>query len=108
MPSMRERWVAAGWGWTHGWVPSASRPKSQAMRRRGGAMTPAIQLGRRGRQRREVSAGKRPAANKADWRTTATAVGGIVSVLLVAVGLFYTNNANREQQRLGLDQQKLA
>jgi hypothetical protein len=71
-------------------------------------MTPAIQLGRRGRQRREVSAGKRPAANKADWRTTATAVGGIVSVLLVAVGLFYTNNANREQQRLGLDQQKLA
>jgi len=29
-------------------------------------------------------------------------------VLLVAAGLFYTNQANRKQQQLGLDQQKLA
>jgi len=32
----------------------------------------------------------------------------MVSVLLVAAGLFYTNDANRKQQQLGLDQQKLA
>jgi hypothetical protein len=46
-------------------------------------------------------------AEKTDWRTTATAIGGVVSVLLFAVGLFYTNDANRKQQQLGLDQQGL-
>lgn len=47
-------------------------------------------------------------AKTPDWRTTATTVAGLVSVLLVAAGLFYTNDANRKQQQLGLDQQKLA
>ena len=37
-----------------------------------------------------------------------TTIGGILSVLLVAAGLFYTNDANRNQQKLGLEQQKLA
>ncbi|WIN00211.1 pentapeptide repeat-containing protein [Actinoplanes oblitus] len=37
-----------------------------------------------------------------------TTVAGLVSVLLVAAGLFYTNDANRKQQQLGLSQQKLA
>jgi hypothetical protein len=46
--------------------------------------------------------------SKSDWRTTATTIAGIVSVLLVAAGLFYTSDANRKQQQLGLDQQKLA
>jgi hypothetical protein len=32
----------------------------------------------------------------------------MVSVLLVAAGLFYTNDANRKQQQLGVDQQKVA
>jgi hypothetical protein len=35
-----------------------------------------------------------------DWRQTVTALVGIVSVLLVAAGLFYTNAANRAQQQL--------
>jgi hypothetical protein len=42
---------------------------------------------------------------KPDWRNTATAVGGIVSVLLVAAGLFYTNQANREQRKLETQEQ---
>ncbi|WP_203841815.1 pentapeptide repeat-containing protein [Winogradskya humida] len=46
--------------------------------------------------------------NRPDWRTTATTIGGILSVLLVAAGLFYTNGANRQQQELGLQQQNLA
>jgi hypothetical protein len=42
------------------------------------------------------------------WQQTATTLAGILSVLLVAVGLFYTNLANRKQQQLGLEQQLLA
>ncbi len=42
---------------------------------------------------------------KPDWRTSATAIGSIVSVLLVAAGLFYTNQANRKQQDLVTQQQ---
>jgi len=49
--------------------------------------------------------GSRPAAVKSDWRTTATTLAGIVSVLLVAAGLFYTNEANRQQQRLAVQGQ---
>jgi len=37
-----------------------------------------------------------------------TTIAGIVSVLLVAVGLFYTNEANRNQQAVAVAQQKLA
>jgi hypothetical protein len=35
-----------------------------------------------------------------DWRQNATAIAGILSVLLVAAGLFYSNEANRKQQDL--------
>ena len=45
------------------------------------------------------------AQRRADWRATATAVGGMLSVLLVAAGLFYTNDANRKQQQLGVQGQ---
>jgi hypothetical protein len=38
--------------------------------------------------------------NASDWRQTVTTLVGIVSVLLVAAGLFYTNAANRTQQQL--------
>jgi uncharacterized protein YjbI with pentapeptide repeats len=41
-----------------------------------------------------------PETPGSDWRQTATTLAGIVSVLLVAAGLFYTNAANRAQQRL--------
>jgi hypothetical protein len=51
------------------------------------------------------SPGAAAPADKADWRTSATAIGSIVSVLLVAVGLFYTNDANRKQQQLALQGQ---
>jgi hypothetical protein len=37
---------------------------------------------------------------RGDWRQTATTLVGIFSVLLVAAGLFYTNAANRAQQKL--------
>ncbi|WP_238010733.1 pentapeptide repeat-containing protein [Dactylosporangium sp. AC04546] len=37
-----------------------------------------------------------------------TSIAGIVSVLLVAAGLFYTNEANRKQQELNRAQQALA
>jgi hypothetical protein len=57
--------------------------------------------------RRPIS-GEERQDKRSDWRTTATTLAGIVSVLLVAAGLFYTNEANRNQQQLGLDQQKLA
>jgi hypothetical protein len=43
-----------------------------------------------------------------DWRQTLTSVAGIVSVLLVAAGLFYTNEANRKQQEANQAQQALA
>jgi hypothetical protein len=43
-----------------------------------------------------------------DWRATAAAIGGIFSVLLVAAGLFYTNDANRKQQKLSLGQFQVA
>ncbi|MFG3685460.1 pentapeptide repeat-containing protein [Micromonospora sp. NPDC047740] len=35
-----------------------------------------------------------------DWKQTATTLASILSVLLVAAGLFYTNEANRKQQEL--------
>lgn len=35
-----------------------------------------------------------------DWRQTVTTLAGIVSVLLVALGLFLTNAANRRQQQI--------
>jgi uncharacterized protein YjbI with pentapeptide repeats len=35
-----------------------------------------------------------------DWHQTVTALVGIISVLLVAAGLFYTNAQNRAQQKL--------
>ncbi len=35
-----------------------------------------------------------------DWHQTVTTLVGIISVLLVAAGLFYTNAANRAQQKL--------
>ena len=35
-----------------------------------------------------------------DWRQSATAIAGILSVLLVAAGLFYSNEASRKQQDL--------
>ena len=38
--------------------------------------------------------------SKPDWRQTITALVGIVSVLLVALGLLYTNAANRAQENL--------
>ncbi|GAA3290673.1 pentapeptide repeat-containing protein [Dactylosporangium vinaceum] len=43
-----------------------------------------------------------------DWRQTLTAIAGTISVLLVAVGLFYTNDANRRQQEANRAQQALA
>lgn len=46
---------------------------------------------------------RRPALRKEsqpDWRQTLTTLSGIASVLLVAVGLFYTNTANRSQRQL--------
>ena len=54
-----------------------------------------------------MKAGRRPAAapDKRDWRATAGAIGGLASVLLVAAGLFYTNDANRNQQELTLQGQ---
>lgn len=39
-------------------------------------------------------------ARGSDWRQTVTTLVGIISVLLVAAGLFYTNAANRAQQNL--------
>jgi len=69
-------------------------------------MPPAIRVSSPSRGREAARAGD--PAKKPDWRTTATTVAGLVSVLLVAAGLFYTNDANRKQQQLGLDQQKLA
>jgi len=47
-------------------------------------------------------------SSTADWRTTATTIAGIASVLLVAIGLIYTNDANRKQQQLSLDQKQSA
>jgi hypothetical protein len=44
------------------------------------------------------SGGERPGGS--DWRQTVTTLVGILSVLLVAAGLFYTNAANRAQQKL--------
>jgi Pentapeptide repeats (8 copies) len=38
--------------------------------------------------------------SKSDWRQTITTFAGIISVLLVALGLFYTNSANRAQDNL--------
>jgi hypothetical protein len=42
-----------------------------------------------------------------DWTQTLTAIAGIVSVLLVAAGLFYTNDANRKQQDANRAQQEV-
>lgn len=39
-------------------------------------------------------------ARGSDWHQTVTTLVGIISVLLVAAGLFYTNAANRAQQKL--------
>jgi len=69
-------------------------------------MPPAIRASSLSRRRAAGRSGG--ATKKPDRRTTATTIAGIVSVLLVAAGLFYTNDANRKQQQLGLDQQKLA
>jgi hypothetical protein len=67
-------------------------------------MPPVIPLRRRGRPRPAVGHA-RAAGGAQEWRTTATTVAGIVSVLLVAAGLFYTNVANRKQQDLALQGQ---
>ncbi|MFD0746468.1 pentapeptide repeat-containing protein [Phytohabitans flavus] len=58
--------------------------------------TLSARLGRRRRTlQRWPEAGQRP-----HWSQTATALAGVVSVLLVAAGLYYTNEANRAQQDL--------
>jgi hypothetical protein len=41
-----------------------------------------------------------PITVKPDWWQRLVAIGSVLSVLLVAVGLYVTNEANREQQRL--------
>ncbi|WKU07262.1 pentapeptide repeat-containing protein [Micromonospora sp. HUAS LYJ1] len=41
---------------------------------------------------------------QADWRQTLTTLGGIVSVLLVAIGLFFTNAANRAETMASREQ----
>jgi uncharacterized protein YjbI with pentapeptide repeats len=69
----------------------------RAMWQRPPAKRPADRLRphrRRWRRRQARTAGQ------SDWRQTATTVAGIVSVLIVAAGLFYTNAANRAQQQL--------
>ncbi|MGE6955061.1 pentapeptide repeat-containing protein, partial [Staphylococcus capitis] len=46
-----------------------------------------------------------PAEAKPKWHDTVTSLAGMVSVVLVAAGLFYTNQANRSQQQLATQQQ---
>ena len=82
--TLRDRWSAARAAWSDKSAP-----------------------GRSGRPTAKSRDGRRPARPTADWRITATTLAGIVSVLLVAAGLFYTNQANREQQKLGIQQQEL-
>lgn len=94
MPNTRPRWAATRA------ARNSGRTASSPWRSRGASWSPAgPRLPRRP---------PRSAAPKQDWRATATTLAGILSVLLVAAGLFYTNQANRKQQQLGLDQQKLA
>jgi hypothetical protein len=66
--------------------------------------------GGRGEQRLRLGGDREPIVLevKPDWRTSATAVGSIVSVLLVAAGLFYTNDANRQQQEVAIQQEHVA
>jgi hypothetical protein len=110
MASFRNRWTAARSGRPSGHgaaaTPRPRRPLTHSPTL--GSFTP----GRTSRQTnsqqvRLGGAGTAPIALeiKPDWRTTATAVGSVLSVLLVAAGLFYTNDANRKQQGLAMQQQ---
>jgi hypothetical protein len=109
MATLRERWAAARAGWVRGTLSdpaSALRtPSSTQLRRRAAAPAVVSSRGwRANRQRLHVGGAGKPIVLqvKPDWRTTTTAVAGLVSVLLVATGLFYTNQANRNQQQATL------
>lgn len=70
------------------------------------AVSGRTRLGGSSRQMRRAGAAEPIVLHvKPDWRGTATAVAGIVSVLLVAAGLFYTNQANRAEQQANRRQQ---
>ena len=93
MSSIRNRYRAARAAWTAAGHPTPSRRRQ----RRAGSDT------RRGRLRAPVRPGAKPAPARADWWQRGTAIGGLVSVLLVAVGLYLTNDFNRDQYRLQQD-----
>jgi uncharacterized protein YjbI with pentapeptide repeats len=62
-----------------------------------------------GGQRRRLESASTPVRLhiRQDWPQTLTAFAGIVSVLLVAAGLIYTNDANRKQQQATQNQTKI-
>src|SRR4051794_29787703 len=70
-----------------------SRPTARKLRSRAARPASSLRVRRRAEPKPQ------------QWQSTATTLAGIVSVLLVAAGLFYTNAANREQQRLSVEGQ---
>jgi hypothetical protein len=95
-------------------APAASPPprRPSALRRAGRPSTPrsaartARAVGRR--LRSEGASTPIQLHVRSDWRQALTAFAGILSVLLVAAGLIYTNDANRKQQQATQDQIKIA
>jgi hypothetical protein len=114
VPSMRDRFKAAFAGWLSGSAQAQAlrtRAKPGETLRRSAADRTTSRPTRRGypRQPVESDAVRTIALRVApDWRQNVTTIAGIVSVLLVAAGLFYTNAANREEQQATREQLHLA
>jgi pentapeptide repeat protein len=107
MPHFGRRLTLARARWAGRRAAQTTRNGPDSVRRISISAPTAVPFHRRGRLR-SISAYSSGSAQGKDWRATVAAVGGILSILLVAAGLFYTNDANRKQQKLGLDQYKFA
>src|SRR5262249_53684388 len=99
MSTIRHRLAAARAAWKAG---RPSTPPAPRLARRASPSKAMPQRLRPTRQRLQVEGAGTPVLIhlRPDWRQSATAIAGVLSVLLVAAGLFYSNEANRKQQDL--------
>ena len=103
MPTLRDRFASARAAWKSGSFapPTAARRRPVRPSGRTAASPRPRQLRSFGPYRTRIEvAPVAPLDLKPDKWQRLIALGSILSVLVLAVGLYYTNTANREQQRL--------